>query len=588
MMMGNMVPGNAVPRNHALIVRPLITPLRVRFIAGAIVAAWCGSLTISAQEAQAPQDALPSAATRLRVEEPERRLTLSEAVDLAVSRSLQAEVSRNTVAVARQAITVAEGAFDPVLQFRPAFESTQVPVASVLQAPGGRLLSRGINADFAFVQPLRHGTTVSVSFENGRTASNNAFTSLDPYFRSGLSVGLTQPLLRGLRSDERRAQVRIRQQELTVSQMSHGLQLTDIVSSVEDAYWDLLVARQEAEVRGEAVQVGERHLAVTRRLVHGGDLAQVEVAAAEAELARRRDDFEASLGRTGTAENRLKALLSTDISDPLWAEEIVPLHAAASPRIPELDVRALVERALSERFELREMDPQRRIVETGRQLAAEDRLPRVDLTVSYMRTGLSGVARGARDPFTASTAALYERTNELSRLAGVEPLAVQPPGVGVVSPLGGYPRTFSNMLNGSDHSVRVGLNIDLNLRDRGTGARLAQANLATRQVELERNRRRQAVNQQVRDAVQAITVARQRVAAAEAGARAAEESAASEARRFAAGESTNFMVLTRQNEYSESRLRLAAATIDLTRAAASLERAVGTTLRAYGIEVAAR
>jgi HAE1 family hydrophobic/amphiphilic exporter-1 len=87
----------------------------------------------------------------------------------------------------------------------------------------------------------------------------------------------------------------------------------------------------------------------------------------------------------------------------------------------------------------------------------------------------------------------------------------------------------------------------------------------------------------VRNALQAIQTARQRIAAAEASARAAREKLDSETRLFQTGESTNFLVLTRQNEYADSRRRAVAARLDFNKAVASLERALGTTLAAHQV-----
>jgi HAE1 family hydrophobic/amphiphilic exporter-1 len=93
----------------------------------------------------------------------------------------------------------------------------------------------------------------------------------------------------------------------------------------------------------------------------------------------------------------------------------------------------------------------------------------------------------------------------------------------------------------------------------------------------------QAIEAQVRNALQAIQTARQRIASAQAGARAAKDKLDSETRLFQTGESTNFFVLTRQNEYADSRHREVAARLDLNKAIARLEQALGVTLDAHQV-----
>ena len=94
-----------------------------------------------------------------------------------------------------------------------------------------------------------------------------------------------------------------------------------------------------------------------------------------------------------------------------------------------------------------------------------------------------------------------------------------------------------------------------------------------------------ALAEEVRAAREAIQTARQRITAAEASARPSQEKLDSEIRLFRTGESTNFLVLTRQNELSDSRQRAVVARLDLNKAVARTQKAIGTTLSTYKIEL---
>jgi outer membrane protein TolC len=67
--------------------------------------------------------------------------------------------------------------------------------------------------------------------------------------------------------------------------------------------------------------------------------------------------------------------------------------------------------------------------------------------------------------------------------------------------------------------------------------------------------------------------------------KAAQEKLDSEIRLFQTGESTNFLVLTRQNEMLESRRRAVVAQLEFNKATARLEQAKGETLETYKITV---
>ena len=73
--------------------------------------------------------------------------------------------------------------------------------------------------------------------------------------------------------------------------------------------------------------------------------------------------------------------------------------------------------------------------------------------------------------------------------------------------------------------------------------------------------------------------------AADAGALSAREKLESETRLFESGESTNFLVLTRQNEYSDSRRLQVEAEAAFNKAVTQYEGAVGTSLERRHISV---
>jgi HAE1 family hydrophobic/amphiphilic exporter-1 len=93
------------------------------------------------------------------------------------------------------------------------------------------------------------------------------------------------------------------------------------------------------------------------------------------------------------------------------------------------------------------------------------------------------------------------------------------------------------------------------------------------------------IQAEVRNALQALDSAHQRVIASQASVDAAQQKLDSETRLFRNGESTNFLVLTRQNEYLDSRHRLLLARLDYNRAVARLEQSTGSTLQSHHVQV---
>jgi HAE1 family hydrophobic/amphiphilic exporter-1 len=317
-----------------------------------------------------------------------------------------------------------------------------------------------------------------------------------------------------------------------------------------------------------------------------GVIAQVEIAAAEAELERRRDTHYASLGLVTEVENVLKALLAPSREAALWNDEIIPADVGTLAPPQAGDLREAVSKAIRQRPELRSVESRQEANQIQKQLSAEQTKPQVNLVAGYGNAGLGGSVSAKENPFAAASMASTVRLNELSVRAGLPPLtAVSFGGPMPEFLVGGYGAALGNVFTGRYQTFQVGLSMDLTLRNRMAESALAQNVLTERRLALERTRLEQAIEAQVRNALQALDTARQRIVAAEASARAAKEKLDSEIRLFQSGESTNFLVLTRQNEYADSRRRELVAHLDFNKAVARLRQALGATLVAHKIRV---
>jgi outer membrane protein TolC len=232
---------------------------------------------------------LPPAA-RVGVSITEKKLTLSEAIELALAHNLDIEIQRTTRDKAAQAIRASKGAFDPSFRFNPGYAVNNTPTGSVLQGVNGKL-SEDVSTENAYYrQRFRwNGASLGVDFENGRTSTSNLFTSLNPYFNSRLLASFTLPLLRNHAIDSSRAEIQVRSKQHEVSQKDFEIRVIDVIGRVQQAYWDLVAAREDVQVQADAVELAAKQLAQNQRMIASGTLAPIELSASEAELERRKD-----------------------------------------------------------------------------------------------------------------------------------------------------------------------------------------------------------------------------------------------------------------------------------------------------------
>ncbi len=515
-----------------------------------------------------------------------RPLTLQEAVEMALRNNLEIEIERTNIDTQRQLLNAAKGAFDPILRYNPGYEKRNTPAASVLQAATGKLTEDFFNNNLSFLgrTPWR-GLSFSAGFDNLRTSTNNPFVNLNPYTNSRLVLSATLPLLRNRAIDVDRAQLKIRAKQIGVSETELELRVIDVVNRVEQTYWDLVAARQAVQVAEEGVKLSDEQVARTSRQIDAGALAQVELSASQAELERRKDTYYAGLDALNTIENGLKMLLAGSRDSDIWKDEIVPADQTP-PAIAALEpLPDAVKSALAKRAELKQLAQRREANDVQTQLSRDQLKPQVNLVGAYVSSGLAGSVGSVDNPFSSSNVPLYDRLNQLSANAGLAP--IQPPSFGALPSflIGGYGQALQSLFGGRFPGVQVGIQFDLNLRNQTAQANLAQTRIAEKRLTLERTRIEQAIDMQVRNAMQSLHAARQRIAAADAAVKAAQEKLDSEIRLFQTGESTNFLVLTRQNELLESRRRALVARLESNKATARLEQAKGETLETHKIMV---
>jgi len=515
-------------------------------------------------------------------------LTLREAMIKALESNRDIEVERLNVQMTEFDLQGAQGFYDPSLAGTYFYDRRNTPVTNPLAGGSeGGLLTDNFTTNMTLSQRIQQqGGLLQATLINDRSTSQNLFNALNPQVSSSLNFTFTQPIWRNREIDQGRRQIRIARKRLDMSDSQFRQRAIEIISQVQRAYWDLVFARRDREIKLESVELARTQLSHNERLVEAGALAPADIISARVELERRTDEAEAAVDAIQRAENGLKALLLQPSNNELWQSEIIPVEQpqiAASTMLPLDDAVRLAfqNRPEMEQYRLRE-DLNRIDVDFYRNQTK----PQIDFVVSYGTIGLAGTPRTEGNFFSESNALLSNRVSELSVLAGLPPLP--PVNFDFAVPgslIGGYGQSFANVFKNDFRTWRIGLNINLPIRNRTATAQLGHALAESRQIEVQLQRLAQGIEVEVRNALQAVETARRRVEAARNSRENAELQYQSEQRKFDAGQSTNFFVLDRQNALSAARGRELKALTDYTKAVAELQRAMSTTLSSNNMEV---
>jgi outer membrane protein len=202
--------------------------------------------------------------------------------------------------------------------------------------------------------------------------------------------------------------------------------------------------------------------------------------------------------------------------------------------------------------------------------------------------GLAGVlSPTAINPITSANIAQRDRINLLSQLAGLPPLPITQ---SQFSPdlIGGYGKSLENLAANRFNNFRVGVQLNLPLRNRTAEAQLGRSLVEGQRLATQREQLEQTIQVDVRNSLQVVRSAEARIRAAAAEREAGEQQYESEKRKLDAGQSTVFLVLERQTALTTARGNELRAQTDLNKAVAELQRATGNALTGNSIVVRVR
>lgn len=516
------------------------------------------------------------------------RITLDDVIRMALEQNQDVQIAKLEVSASKQDVTGAEGAYDPHLT--PSFfyqRATTPTVSSIGGAATGSLSQRQFSGDLQFtgITPW-NGSHYNVNFTSSRLATNNTFARVNPQFPALLAFNFTQPLLRNFGIDNERRQILLskRAVDLTDAQLT---QVTmEQLSLLEQAYWELAFAASNVNVQLEALRQARTQVESNERQVQAGTLADIDVIEAQTQVATFEQDLASAQLSLTQAENRLKSLMLANRQSPLWNQALLPT-ALQDRTVPSMPVADAVRLALENRPELAGLAAQRAQNDVDQSYFRNQAKPDVSVVASYTMAGLAGTLLPTTvNPLNATDTAFLARLNDLSLRAGIDPLVPTPSSTSTPLPpflQGDLGSSLANIFNQRFPTLLLQLQVDLPLGNHTAEANAARSAIEGRQLAVRRQQLEQAIEVEVRNALQQVRSAEQRLKSAGSAQRSAREQYESERRRFDSGLSTVFLVLQRQTALVTAQGQELRARADLNQAVVVFDRSIGSTLTQHGV-----
>lgn len=248
-------------------------------------------------------------------------LSLSDCIQMTLEHNLELQIDRFNPQIALYALRSAYGAYDPSF-FMSGQHSHSEGGRTVI---GTNVFAGRVSDDNSFNSSVGGlspwGTTYTV-----RGSADDNYGNFSEVSSSGASLSLMQPLLKNFWIDSPRLVIRVDKNRLKYSELGLKLQIMTTITSLEQAYYNLIYNREYLVVQQQAVELAEALVNQNEKRLQVGALAPLDLAAAQAQAAQSRSAVIAAKSQLATQERALKLYITDKISE--WAD--VPIQPSGT------------------------------------------------------------------------------------------------------------------------------------------------------------------------------------------------------------------------------------------------------------------
>jgi outer membrane protein TolC len=423
--------------------------------------------------------------------------------------------------------------------------------------------------NFSYLQGFHWGTNLQVSFDNTRQTTNSPFTILSPTLNSSLRVQLTQHLMQGFGFAPNDRFIRIAKNNREISDIAFRLQIITTVDQIENIYWDLVYAYENARLAKENLNFAERALSDTQKQLQAGTASAFDEVRAQSTIASDQQMLTVAETNLQLQQLLMKNALSRSLVDPRLADaEVIPTSTMEVPATePVVPTEELVNEALSHRADLAEQRINLTNTEISNKAVRNSLRPSLDLSAYYTGTGTGG-------------------TQNANYICNQNPTGVFCGSGYTPSPSVGYGSTLNELVNSTAPDKGVQLTLNIPIRNRTAQATQIRSELELRQSQVHVQQLENQVRIEVRNAQFSVQQNRASVASAQAAVKLARKSLEAEQQRFSLGASTSTLVLQNQTALTQAETTLLSAMAAYEKSQVELERSTGLLLEHSGIRIA--
>ena len=439
-------------------------------------------------------------------------LSLRAYIELALQNNTDIALARLLVESPANAIQRAFADYDPnVSASYSSQRSTQTSYSSLEGVPTVKTRTDPLGATYS--QLLPSGSNLNVSFFGLRYSTNQVYSTYNPILQSNLTVSVDHPLLRNRGASIVKMNVMLARSTLRISHYQLRDQATALIAAAENAYWDVVEARENAALATEFLNLRAAALDRAQKQVDAGALLPLDIYQPKSEYASAQVSVIQAKRVLSQRENALRQQVGADLDPAIRTLPIVLTEPLDIPIVAAPDKEAEVSKAMQARPDRQTVAAALDADDIQIRRATENLRPSVSLTGSYESQGLGGTYLPTGVPGGLGDA--------LSQMFGF-----------------GYP------------VYQVGLRVSLPIRGRAAAADLADTLVRKKQDALTLRKLEQSLRLQVLNAVENLDAARASLEQAQLAREYGEKRFATEQKKYELGITQLFFVLQAQTDFN--------------------------------------
>ena len=449
--------------------------------------------------------------------------------------------------------------FDPLLIFSGFVQHTVTPEPNVVNFGVELFKQNNIEVQSQYQQSFPLGTYLQVNYTGFRSANNSPFFAVNPELNSTFQLFLSQPLLYGfgLASNERF--IHIAKRNLQTTDLAFKQQVIATVTDIENLYWDLVNAYQDVQVKTRSLEYANQTLTDDQKQLELQNIPAMQVTKDQSAVATSEGDL--TIAKATLRHNEL--VIKNDLTrtdDPSIDEiPVIPLDLQGGPDPNESQsITQLIDEAMKNRPEVAIFRNQAEVLRQSVKDINSELLPVLNLYGYYGGTGTAG----PKNPNCS---------------LGPEQCSTTLPT--------DFASMFVNTFNYSAPQYEVGVNLQINLRNRVVKADQFRAVLAYRQSQIAQEQQQKTLRFDIRDSQFALVQAQARVAATQKARDLAQNTFDIAKKEQDIGAMSRYDTLIAEEGLAVAESAFFTAQTAYEKAKADIDRATGTTLDRTGVSI---